>query len=85
MSNLNVWISDGQLWACPEYDHGPMCRRCRKVDGITVKPEQIGEILTAMGLAVVRFEVNENGFPLTVALDAATREGWATVYEARPQ
>lgn len=31
---LHVWISGDALWACSAYDHGPMCRLCRQVDGV---------------------------------------------------
>lgn len=36
---LRVWISGTEdapeLWACSVYDHGPMCRLCQEVDGVT--------------------------------------------------
>ena len=28
---LHVWEQDGDVWACCAYDHGPMCRMCRRV------------------------------------------------------
>lgn len=30
---LYLWEQDGVQWACCAYDHGPMCRRCQKVEG----------------------------------------------------
>jgi hypothetical protein len=29
--NQHIWTSGGHVWACDAYDHGPMCRLCRKV------------------------------------------------------
>lgn len=32
---LHRWSdTEGQSWACMEYDHGPMCRRCQSVDDV---------------------------------------------------
>jgi hypothetical protein len=32
---LHRWTDrQGQAWACMEYDHGPMCRRCQPVDDV---------------------------------------------------
>lgn len=40
---LHRWTDhDGQEWACSEYDHGPMCRRCQRVD------ELLHELLDAI-------------------------------------
>lgn len=67
MSVLHVWISDGETWACSAYDHGPFCRQCQRVDGITVgrwregNPEQLSVILDVLGFNV--------------------REGWASATE----
>jgi hypothetical protein len=35
---LHVWISGDTLWACAEYDHGPMCRRCLPVTPLALIP-----------------------------------------------
>jgi len=43
---LHQWTQDGHDWYCVAYDHGPMCRQCVDLDGLTsLGVEEIGQLL----------------------------------------